>query len=289
MRVTIQTENMKNLRESVHSNCSGVRFGSEFCEWKIPSLGNLKEAYTIVKEAGKKFSYLTPRISETNLGEVKEQLDFLNGEGDAGLVFNDLGVLSLLEHNPNLTPQLGRQLVFIPARCPWEQITNFEVSFMARRHVAKLFYQTNLNNAKTINFFLEHGVRNVDLDWIPPCFPYFKPLRDAGLNLSVHLHLTPVTSTRRCHTARFLGIDNPVSCPRPCFERGFLLRNMMLYLDFYLLGNVVFRYSEPSPKEIRNVHSLLGEFEFVVSMNPITGLEDRKTIDMLIDNLSAFR
>jgi len=289
MRVTIQTENMKDLRESVYSNCSGIRFGSEFCEWKIPSLGNLKEAYTMAKEAGKNFSYVTPRISETIIDKVKGQLDFLNGKGDAGLVFNDLGMLSLLEYYPNLMPHLGRQLVFIPARCPWEQITNFEVGFMARRHVAKIFYQTNLNNTRTVNFFLERGVRNVDLEWIPHCFPLYKPLKDAGFNLSVHLNLTPVTSTRKCRTARFLGIDNPESCPGPCFERGFLLRNRILNLDFYLLGNVVFRYSEPSPIEMRNFHSLLGEFEFIVSMNPITGPEDKKTIDMLIDSLSAFR
>lgn len=287
MKVTVQAENIRDLKEAVQSNCTGTRFGSEFCEWKIPSLTSLEEAYELAKDSGKKFSYITPRVSETNVEKVKRQFKYLNGQAEVELVFNDLGILGLLDDYPKIVPHLGRQLIFIPARCPWKQITNFKVGFVARRRVAEIFYQTNLNNSETIRFYRERGVENVDLDWIPPCFPYFRPLKEAGLNISVHLHLTPVTSTRRCHTARFLGVRNPVSCNMPCFEQGFLLRNRTSNLELYLLGNTVFRYSESSAEEIKKMSSLLGEFEVVVTMNPITKMRDRKAIDALISTIQS--
>lgn len=289
MKVAVQAENVKDLKEAVQSDCSRIRFGSEFCEWKIPSLATLEKAYQLAKDSGKKFSYVTPRISETNIENVKRQLGFLNEKGEIGLVFNDYGVLGILDDYPHLVPHLGRQLVFIPARCPWKQITNFKVGFMARRRVAAIFYQTNLNNSKTIQFYQQRRVENVDLDWIPPCFPYFRPLKKAGLKISVHLHLTPVTSTRRCHTARFVGIKNPEVCNRACSEHGFHLENKTLNLDFYLLGNTVFRYSEPSPEEIRKISSLLGRFEVVATMNQAAKLKDQKAIDALIGNLDRIR
>lgn len=287
MKVTVQTENIKDLKETVQSNCTGIRFGSEFCEWRIPGLTSLEEAYELAKDSGKEFSYITPRTSETNIEKVKRQLEYLNGQAEVGLVFNDLGILGLLDDYPKIVPRLGRQLIFIPARCPWKQITNFKVGFRARRRVAEIFYQTNLNNSDTIRFYRECGVENVDLDWIPPCFPYFRPLKEAGLNISVHLHLTPVTSTRRCHTARFLGVQDPMSCNMPCFEQSFLLRNRTSNLELYLLGNTVFRYSEPSAEDIKKTSSLLGEFEVVATMNPITKIRDRKAIDTLISTIQS--
>lgn len=287
MKVTVQAENIKDLKEAVQSKCTGTRFGSEFCEWKIPSLTSLEEAYELAKDSGKEFSYITPRVSETNVEKVRKQLEYLNRQAEIEFVFNDLGILGVLDDYHKIVPHLGRQLIFIPARCPWKQITNFKVGFVARRRVAEIFYQTNLNNSETIRFYRERGVENVDLDWIPPCFPYFRPLKEAGLNISVHLHLTPVTSTRRCHTARFLGVRNPVSCNMPCFEQGFLLRNRTSNLELYLLGNTVFRYSESSAEDIKKMSSLLGEFEVVVTMNPITKMRDRKAIDALISTIQS--
>lgn len=287
MKVTVQAENIRDLKEAVQSNCTGIRFGSEFCEWKIPTLTSLEEAYELAKDSGKKFSYITPRVSETNVEKVKGQLEYLNGQAEVELVFNDLGILRLLDDYPKIIPHLGRQLIFIPARCPWKQTTNFKVGFRARRRVAEIFHQTNLNNSETIRFYRERGVENVDLDWIPPCFPYFRPLKEAGLNISIHLHLTPVTSTRRCHTARFLAIEDPTNCNMPCFEQGFLLMNRTSNLELYLLGNTVFRYSEPSAEDIKKMSSLLGEFEVVVTMNPITKIRDRKAIDTFIGTIQS--
>jgi len=289
MKVTVQAENLKHFKEAVKSKCFGVRYGSEFCEWKIPELESLREACGLARDAGKEFSYVTPRISETNLHRMREQLDFLDTKEGVRLVFNDLGLLSILEHFPNLVRHLGRQLVFIPARCPWEQITNLEVGFMTKRNVAKVFYQTSLNSSRTFQFYLERGVTDADLDWIPHCFQHYASLRQAGLNLSIHAHLTPVTSTRRCHTARFLGLENPENCNRPCFEKGFLLKNQTLSIDFYLLGNTVFRYSEPRANDVKRIRRLLKEFELIVTMNSVTKLEERKKVDMLIENLEAIR
>ena len=44
MKYSVQTDNVRAVREALGSNCDRIRFGSEFCEWKIPSLKEMLEA-----------------------------------------------------------------------------------------------------------------------------------------------------------------------------------------------------------------------------------------------------
>jgi hypothetical protein len=91
------------------------------------------------------------------------------------------------------------------------------------------------------------------VDCIPRILPSLGSLVEEGLSLSVHLHLVPVTFTRNCHTARFLGETRPEPCSRPCLTRAFVPKNEALReygLDFFLSGNTVFRLAQPSPADI---------------------------------------
>ncbi len=284
MEFSVQADNLLMLREAVRSNCGEVRFGSEFCEYNIPSIKAIEEAYALANHEGKEFVYVTPRVSNRSLEKIRKQLAFLNGVEKISIVVNDFGVLNILKNYPNLKPHLGRQLIYIPARCPWKDITPQKVGFLTRRRVAKIFYQTSLNYLPTIKFFQSFGIRGVDVDWIPRGFPFFGFLVENELELFVHLYFLPAATTRMCHTARFLGEKNLESCSKPCLTRAFLMENAILGIKLYLHGNTVFRFMEPTKNDVKElVNSEVTKV--VVTMNPITKVESRHEIDVLIRDL----
>jgi len=285
MRISVQTDSFRLLGEIVDSNCSGVRFGSEFCEYKMPSLDVLERAYEIVQKGRKKFTYVTPRLSNKGIEKIKKHLALLNEKEDVDIVVNDLGALNILKNCRNMRPHLGRQLIRVPARSPWSDLIVKDGSLLLKRGFKKVFFTTSLNHLLSIEFFRSYGVRNVDVDWIPQIFPCFDLLIEQGLNLSVHLHLVPATLTRKCHTARFIGETSPEKCSKPCSEKAFLLKEPWLGLELFLHGNVVFTFNQPSLRDVgelkkRNVT------ELVLTMNPITRIDSRQKIDDFILFLS---
>lgn len=286
MKTTLQTDNFRMLEEIAISCCDGVRFGPEFCELKIPSLELLREAYGLTHEAGKEFAYVIPRVSDRSLKSLRRQLAFLDSKGNVDVVFNDFGILNMLERFPNLRPHLGRQLVYMPARCPWLQDTlKTTMGFFEKRRLEKIYYQTSLNYLPTIQLYQKYGVEGADVDWIPRCFPYFEFLMKNGLNLSIYMHLIPVAVTNACHTARFIGEREPETCSEPCNSRAFLLRQKTLGIDLFLHGNVVFHFTEPSLKDVKRLYNQ-GIGEFVVTVNPILKIDNREKINHLIESLN---
>lgn len=276
MRVSVQLDDFDLLEEAVDSECEGVRFGPEFCELKIPSLEVLEKAYELVHEGGKVFTYVTPRLSNSGVERIREQLALLNALGEVRVVVNDLGALNVVKRHPNLRPHLGRQLAFVPARCPWSDEIIEAGGLLARRWVRKVFSSTSLNHGLTLELYREHGVEGADVDWIPRVFPQFGFLSKRGLDLSIFLHLVPVIVSRRCHTARYLGERSHEACSRQCRRRVFLLESDMLGVELFLHGNTVFSRTQPSPKDVNKLKTVS---ELVLTMNPITGLESRKKIN----------
>jgi len=285
LKFSVQLDNIKMLDEALESSCDGLRYGSEFCEWKIPTLDMLRQVYTLTNDRGKEFTYVTPKVSDVSLERVRRQLAYLDSRGEVCVVANDLGLLSILGEYPNLKPHMGRQLVTVPARCPWPQITQYGAGFLETRQVAKIFYQTSLNYEPTIQLCKKYGVQGADMDWIPPCFQHLDFLVENGLSLSIHVHLVPVTMTRRCHTARFLGEEEPEECSRPCYTRAFLLRQKTLGQELFLHGNVVFRLTQPSEKDVNKLYESKVD-ELIITMNPITKIENRREVDDLIQRLT---
>lgn len=284
MRISVQTETFDELTQALTSSCDDVRFGSEFCEWKLPDLSGLKKARDAVKDSGKTFTYITPRVSNANLEKLETQLRFLNDENPCNVVVNDLGVLDLLSDYRRLKPRLGRQLVYMPARCPWKQITATEVDFWSRRRVEKIFYQTSLNYSLTGDFFKRFGVENIDVDWIPRSLPYFDSLIQQAFVPSIYLYFVLVTLTRKCHTARFLGERTPESCSKPCLTRSFFLKQRALDVEFYLIGNAVFRLVEPSNRDLNRLAKR--DVETILMVNAVSTLYPVKNLDKIIYDLA---
>jgi len=287
MKISIQTDRFEMLEEITKSGCDKVRFGSDFCEWKIPSPELLREAYRLTRKIGVEFSYVTPRLSSKSLEIVREELAFLDSNGDVDVVINDLGLFNILGSYPNLRPHLGRRLVFMSARCPWLQdALRFRVGFFERKKLEEIYYQTSLNYLPTIRFYQKYGIKGADVDWIPRCFPYLDFLMKNGLSVSVHLQLAPVTVTRRCHTARFLGEKDPWLCSKPCNAKAFLLRQPTLKLELYLYGNAIFRLIQPSLEDAKKLRKQ-GVEEFIVAVNPVTKMESRQEMEAFIQSLTS--
>lgn len=283
MKISVQTDNIMILKE-VSNYCDEVRFGPEFCEYKLPNMNTLEEAYNLTNRAGKIFTYVTPRVSNLGLEKIREHLCFLNKYENISVVANDYGILSILSQYTNLKPRLGRQLIYIPARCPWKDFTPYELGFMGKRRIRRIFYQTSLNCLSTIGYFKGLGVKGVDVDHIPQNFPSFYSLVRSGLNLSIHLNLIPVAITRKCHTARFLGEKSLENCSRPCDKRAFILKQETLGVQLVLHGNVIFRFVNPSRKQVNKLCKN-GIDDFVITMDHATKTKSRKDIESLIQNL----
>jgi hypothetical protein len=288
MIFTVQTDEIKSIKEALKSDCQKIRFGSEFCEWKIPSISEIKKAYNEVKNKKKEFAYITPRVSNDSLSKIREHFNFLNSKNENEAIVNDLGVLDLSTEFPEVDPYLGRQLIHTPARCPWikpDLKDNFLLNiFKLSSGEESLYSQTSLNYESTMRFYQELGVKGIDLDLIPRCFPYYSILSDAGFKTAIHLDMIPVSITRKCHTARFLGEEEPEKCSRPCNSNIFQLNRNGMETQLYLYGNSVFRVYNPSKRLLKKFSKKLPN-EFVISMNPLTKNRDSQSINKIISSL----
>ncbi|UCH02057.1 MAG: hypothetical protein JSV20_09665, partial [Candidatus Bathyarchaeota archaeon] len=273
------------LKAATNSICDSVRFGPEFCEVKIPTQNMLTKAYQLALKGEKEFIYVTPRLSNRGIEKIRKQLVLLNDLGNVRIVVNDLGILNFLDQYPNVQPHLGRQLSFVPARCPWASEIIDNGGLLARRWVGKVFTSTSLNFTLTVNLYRTLGFQYADVDWIPRIFPCFDALVKMGFCLSLHLQLVPVTISRRCHTARFLGEETPEECSRQCFSRTFLLENDAIKGKLFLHGNVVFSRTKPL-KEFKKMREVKVA-EIVMSMNPLTMIESTQRIDETIQSLQS--
>ena len=252
--------------------------------YDLPTEKTLIKAFNIASDVGKDFTYITPRVSDSALRTLVRHFSVLNGLGEMEVVVNDLGVLDALKKFPNLNPYLGRQLVYIPARCPWPQITEHPASIFVRYKVKQIFYRTALNYEPTIRFYREMGVQAADVDWIPQSFKHYKELVKNEIRLSIHSHLIPVTVTRRCHTARFLHEPEPMKCSLPCLKRVFGLRQESLGTSFFMNGNVVFRYVKPRQDDLRKIERIK-DIEIVVPIERLLEVVTDQSLERTIRGL----
>ncbi len=291
MKTIIQIDNLRLLDEALSSRCDGVRVGSEFCEHLLPSDAALERAYAAVRDAGKPFTYVTPRLSVEGMQRLGAQLALLETWGGATVVANDYGALNALKRHPGLTPHLGRHLVRLPDRSPWAEglVHDKELTPKQQRWLTNLYGVTSLNYAPTLAFYRDSGVRRVDLDWAPRIFQALDALAEGGLSLAVLLQFVPSTMTRKCHTARFLGEESHARCSRPCQQRAFILKSEILKaagLRLYLLGNAAYR-QEPATAEGVAELAARGVSEVVAAMDALTRLKSAAQVDAFFGALGV--
>ncbi|WP_203362525.1 hypothetical protein [Bacillus sp. REN10] len=93
-----------------------IVFGSEFCQYRIPSLKNVKKALEFCLENGLAFSFATPYVHEEKYQQLHELLAFLNEQAEQQekvieVIVNDWGVYYYTKtHFPHLHLVIGRLL-----------------------------------------------------------------------------------------------------------------------------------------------------------------------------------
>ncbi len=286
MKITVQTGNLSLLKEGLASDSQSIRFGPEFCMYALPTSEGVEKAYSLTRDSGKEFTYVTPRLAEGAMDSINEHLVLLNDLGEATVIATDLGTIHALNGLPSLKPALGRQWVYTPSRCPWNQITEQSVNIFTKRKVSQIFYQTALNYQPTIDFYRGLGAVSADVDWIPEMFSNLNFLIKNGLPVSVHMHSIPVAITRKCHMARFLGEEDLDRCSRPCYTKAYSMENEYLGIDMVVHGNTVYKLKEPDRKTAKQLANR-GVSELVLTMSPITGVSSREQIENLIQQVQA--
>ncbi len=154
-------------------------------------------------------------------------------------------------------------------------------SFLTRRRVEGIFYQTGLNYRRSLDFYRTCGVVGADIDWVPKSFPHFRQVAEVGFKLAVYTYAVPVTITGRCHTARFLGEKDPTLCTRPCLEKAFTLKQREIGMSFMLQGNVLFKLVEHHKKDVKELQKTRVD-EIILPMGSVSKLKTAKDVDQAI-------
>lgn len=89
-----------------------IYFGSEFCQYRIPTLEDVQKAYEIVTGYGYEFSFVTSYVPESGMQQLLTIFSWLNQqETGVEVVVNDWGICySIAKNYPNLIIVVGRLL-----------------------------------------------------------------------------------------------------------------------------------------------------------------------------------
>lgn len=208
---------------------SRAYFGEEFCQYLIPSAGNVRKALSASEREGLDFTLLTPYVSESGIDKLKVVLRVLPDGTE--VVVNDYGVLELMR-DCNLEPVLGR-LLHKFKRDP-------RISALKKKlpkTAVDYFLSSNLSQDRFRDFLREEGIGRVEVD----NFPYGLDLGDWEGHLTVYHPYVYVTTTRYCLTKTYSTGDYSIGCDgRHCLRRDFRMRHPSFDVELLLRGNAVF-------------------------------------------------
>lgn len=169
-------------------------YGEEFCEKALSGKPDLIRALRASEEAGMKFTYVTPYVTEKGLLKLQDLLGLLAGEKPGTeVVINDWGVLDwLVEHQPTLTPILGRLMnkILRDPRMP-KGLAN-----PPDGNVIRHFQTSSLAGPGMQDLLHKYNVRRIELDFPPQGLD--PELPEWGYHSSLYLPFGVVTTGRIC-------------------------------------------------------------------------------------------
>jgi len=238
-------------------------FGQEFCERLIPSVGDLKEALSIIRGKGMAFTLGTPYVTNFGLDKIKPLLQLLNTtKNGTEVIVNDYGILNLVNRAyPNLVPVLGRLLTkqkrgprliellkrkITPRLLKSSQNPKMKYLFFPKKLPLDLDCYYKGSNAASVpiihDFLVRQRIRRIELDNVSQGLALELP-RDR-ICASVYLPFIYISTTFFCLTA---GCDQKEKsllkvkpCNRQCQKYVFRLRHRTMPRVIYLKGNTQF-------------------------------------------------
>lgn len=228
-----------------------VYFGNEFCQRLIPKIPELDTALKLVKAWGRKFTLVTPYVTEDGLAALRPVLEHTekNWPGSE-VVVNDWGVLRLVAREfKNLEPLLGRlltkqkrgpRLIKLQDRVPEAMLDHFR--------------RSNVDVPILSGFLARLGVKRVELDNL------LQGLVREGLcqKGSLYLPYAYVATTRYCISAsaeksrKFLR--SMPACSNECRKYVFKLSHPDTPVDLFLKGNAQFFYNDRVPENLETLN-----------------------------------
>lgn len=178
------------------SEVKRVYFGNEFCEYLLPTVMELEKAINYAFERDKKFTFITPIVTDYGIKRLKELFDYLySNHKDVEIVINDFGVLDLvLESFSDFVCIAGRMIdkTFNDPRLSQNDykkgFSENGLKYIQRPSITSIYYQ---------NFLKENKINRAEFDLLPQGFD----IRDEELDsfsLSVYMPFGYVTTGRQC-------------------------------------------------------------------------------------------
>lgn len=243
----------------------GIYFGSDQCEFLIPTLEETKEAIDEVKSFSKtynpaiftEFAFMTPTYGNkkmrerliANLEYLNDNAQFINNKKKTvQVIVNDLGVLNILKKLPNLIPVIWRTLVKTlknplidtfgldkNVHIAGEKMTNQSQAFIeeAKKKIANeqrnFFDDSPLSNPMFTNFYKSRNINRFALDYQTNMKNAFNTM-EKDIGVDIYYPYARVFQGRLCDVG---AIDDSrrgnypidVVCPRSCLKFQMKIKN----------------------------------------------------------------
>ncbi len=167
-------------------------FGTEFCEYLMPSPSQVDDAASAARDAGLGFTLVTPYVSDSGIARLREIFARL-GEGE--VVFNDWGVLNVLRREfPRITAVQGR-LLNKSLRDPRVMGVYGETEVNA---TLAALQRSSIDNESYTSLLARFGVDAVEMDNLPQGMDLSFTAR---VRLAVYLPYGFIATSRVCMAA----------------------------------------------------------------------------------------
>jgi hypothetical protein len=203
-----------------------IYFGCEFDERRIPAARGGAAAVESCAAAKKKFTLVTPLMTDYGAARLKKLLRSLKGYAPFEAVANDFGALEMIR-DAGLTPVAGRLLI--------KQKSDPRLATLKSARLRAHFRKSAADNSEFAALLRENGIRRLELD--NPLCGLTPP---AGFALSLYFPFV------------FLTLSMRRECGGPAVDGDdvYVLKNNRMPADILLFGNAQF-YENRDLKALR--------------------------------------
>jgi len=275
----VSLRKLKQIDNNITNNIQWIYYGSDNCEYLIPTKQEVEKALNLYEKSNKKYFFkkwkkwfvlVTPYVWYKMFEQLKESLDYLNNQWNFEIVVNDLGVLRYIQKNClNLTPIIWRifhKLLKTPlvdtywnhAHVPWKLMKNKTPQQIQMIQDEIVKNQNNFYNSIELSFkpylkFLDkNNIERVWIDFMQSRVKIFEKKYEKWIDL--YYPYACVFTWRLCDTS---AIENPQRwnyavdeiCPRTCLRYDIFYKIKTFWYELLQRWNAWFRIE----KDIENL------------------------------------
>jgi hypothetical protein len=229
-------DNINNIKQTVNR----LYIGNETCEHLIPSAPYIEKFLSLNKKGHYKMTFLTPWCTNHGIAKLRSIFKVLPSETE--VVFNDWGVLKLIQEHPNLVPVLGRFMITVK-RDPRITINSTKINY---------FKRSNLNNNQFVDYLLENKIYRVELDNVIQLYSFQLP---KIIKTSLYLPYVSITSTRKCLLNQNHNFNKTVNCNNLEHCQKISITSMLFEKHkIYIFGNTQYYKNPTLPDNVEKLN-----------------------------------